>query len=256
MLALSKTTNSILYSLNIRAKIFLSVCTSLTALFLSSTETLNILFVFSCCYAIISKKYRILLISYFFMLIMMAISIGCVMIISQYVQAVSSMATPSTAIIPFMRASCVMNTVIPLTLTIRASDLLSSLQSLRLPLFIYLPGAVMIRFVPAFLADIKQIYESMKIRGFEIKIKNIFFHPIIFIRLSFAPLIFMSLRSSEDLGIACELKRVGTGKITPYSDKPCKKADYTLMLFVLLLCIFLLFTEYSISGTLFKRGHI
>lgn len=256
MQVLSKTTNSILYSLNIRAKIFLSVFISLTALFLSSAETLFSLFICTCCYSIASRKYRILLISYFFMLIMMAISIGCVMMISQYVQAVSSMAAPSTAIVPFLRASCVMNTVLPLTLTIRASDLLSSLQSLRLPLYIYLPGAVMIRFVPSFITDIKQIYESMKIRGFEFKIKNIFFHPLIFIRLSFAPLIFMSLRSSEDLGIACELKGVGTGKITPYTDKPCKKADYMLMVFVLLLCISLLFTEYSISGTLLKRGHM
>ena len=72
-----------------------------------------------------------------------------------------------------------MNAVLPLALTIRMQTLLTSLQSFRLPFMLYLPAAVMIRFISSFISDVKQIGQSIKIRGFKLSIKNILLPPYI-----------------------------------------------------------------------------
>ncbi|MGN0901848.1 MAG: energy-coupling factor transporter transmembrane component T family protein, partial [Succinivibrio sp.] len=149
-----------------------------------------------------------------------------------------------------------MNAVLPLTLTIRVQHLLTTLSNMHLPFIIYLPGAVMIRFVPSFIKDIKQIFESMKIRGFEFTVKNIFFHPILLIRMSFSPLVFMALRSSEDLGIACELKGIGNHSQVNMKKQSLHTKDYALMATVLVICFLCVFIQFTQTGELVKMaGH-
>ncbi|MEA1868535.1 MAG: hypothetical protein U9N19_10635 [Thermodesulfobacteriota bacterium] len=57
-----------------------------------------------------------------------------------------------------------MNPVSPIGKNVVAT----ALKSLRLPLFLYLPAVVMIRFIPSFINDIKQVTEVLKIRGYKI----------------------------------------------------------------------------------------
>ena len=75
----------------------------------------------------------------------------------------------------------------------------------------------MVRFIPTFLADVQQVTESLRLRGYRLSPWGITRHPVQSMRLLFTPLLFRSLRTSEDLGIAAELKGLGYGKtMTPY----------------------------------------
>lgn len=257
MLASLTINNSVLYSYNVKSKMFLSVVCSIVAIFLTTLEPLLLMFCFSFCYALLMKRYRVLVVSYFFMLLMMFISLGCVHLVGIYVPAMKESAQLSKLALPFLRGACVMNVVIPLTLTIRMQNLLTTLQTLHLPFIIYLPGAVMIRFVPTFINDVKQVFEAMKIRGFEFTLKNIFSHPLLLIRLSFTPLVFMSLRSSEDLGIASELKGIGMRNHCNFKNQSLHTKDYYLMLLSLFICIFSLYLEHVSGGNFIsmKGGH-
>ncbi|MGN1282189.1 MAG: energy-coupling factor transporter transmembrane component T family protein [Succinivibrio sp.] len=254
MLASSTVRYSYLHSFNVKSKMFLSVACSVTALTLSSFYPLCLLFLLTLTYAFLMKRYRILAVSYFFMILMMALSYMCISVIAVYIPQVKESAQLSMMSVPFLRGACVMNAVLPLTLTIRVQHLLTTLSNMRLPFVIYLPGAVMIRFVPAFIKDIKQIFEAMKIRGFEFTLKNILRHPVLLIRMSFSPLVFMSLRSSEDLGIACELKGIGNNRQVNMKKQSLHTRDYALMSIVLVTCLCCALMQYELTGAFVKMG--
>lgn len=177
MLASLTVNNSVLYKYNVKSKMLLSVILSICALFMTKFEPLFLMFVVTLGYALLMQRYRILFVSYMFMTVVMIISMTCVNVIAIYLPMVKDSADFTKLAVPFMRGACVMNVVMPLTLTIRMQNLLTTLQNLHLPFMIYLPGAVMIRFVPTFINDIKQVFEAMKIRGFEFSLKNILKHP-------------------------------------------------------------------------------
>lgn len=234
----------------------LSVILSICALFMTKFEPLFLMFVVTLGYALLMQRYRILFVSYMFMTVVMIISMTCVNVIAIYLPMVKDSADFTKLAVPSMRGACVMNVVMPLTLTIRMQNLLTTLQNLHLPFMIYLPGAVMIRFVPTFINDIKQVFEAMKIRGFEFSLKNILKHPFLLIRLSFSPLVFMSLRSSEDLGIACELKGIGQNKHCNMKNQCLHRRDYSLIALAVIVCAASLYLEYACGGSFInKAGH-
>ncbi len=254
MQVLSISNSSVLFDYNVKGKMLVTVLFSICAMFLTVTKPLIFMFVCTFFYVLLTKRYKVIVISYLMMLLMMSMSLVCVNILSQYMPQLKSSANLSTLSVPFLRGSCVMNVVLPMALTIRVQNLLKTLQSLHLPLIIYLPGAVMIRFVPTFINDIKQVYESMKIRGFEFSLKNIIRHPLMLIRLSFSPLVFMTLRSSEDLGIACDLKGIGNHTQCNYKNGSLKRHDYVFIFTALMVCLVSLYLEY-ISGGHFILSH-
>ena len=58
-----------------------------------------------------------------------------------------------------------MNVVMVLALTTRVEDLLGTLERLHLPFVVFLPAVVMLRFIPTFTNDIRQVWETLRIRG-------------------------------------------------------------------------------------------
>ncbi|MDY0362618.1 MAG: energy-coupling factor transporter transmembrane component T [Desulforegulaceae bacterium] len=118
---------------------------------------------------------------------------------------------PLKMLVPFLRTLVMVNVILALALSSRVQTLLTALKSFRLPVWLYLPSAVMIRFIPSFIKDVRQIHDTMLIRGYSLNPVFILRHPLIGVRLMAAPLIFRALRSSDELGIAAELKGVGYG---------------------------------------------
>ena len=104
-----------------------------------------------------------------------------------------------------------LNVILPLALTCRVQALLTALKGLHLPFCIYIPGAVMIRFIPTFMNDVRQVAETLKIRGYRLGPGEMFRHPLMMLRLLFTSLLFRSLCTSEELGIAAELKGLEAG---------------------------------------------
>ena len=89
---------------------------------------------------------------------------------------------------------------------------------MRLPFCLFLPAAVMLRFIPTFTNDIRQVWETLKIRGWPMGVGMLTRHPILSSRLLLAPILFRALKSAETLGTASELKGLGTAERTLMPD--------------------------------------
>ena len=113
----------------------------------------------------------------------------------------------------------------------------------------------MIRFIPTFYNDLKQINEALRIRGYRVSWKQFLLHPALSMRFVTTPLLYRSLKSSEELGIAAELKGLGAGRrMRPFRSPAWKRADTCLLAGAVLavagaaLCAFLLPVETRAMG--------
>lgn len=222
-----------IYLIDVRTKLIITALTSLAAIMLSSIYAQSLLLAVSFIYALSMRKPKVMSLTYLFVIIIMIVAIGSIYIINYFTNFMQGRSYFAITV-PFMRMVTMVNVVLPLAFTTNIQSILTALKSFNLPLFIYLPVAVMIRFIPAFINDIKQIMQSLTTRGIEVKFTTLFKHPVKMGRYLFMPLLFRSLRASEELGIAAELKGIGRDvKVTPY-----KKLSFTLSDFILLLCFF------------------
>ena len=121
-------------------------------------------------------------------------------------------------VIPFLRGLSMMNVVMVLALTTRVEDLLATLERMHLPFCLFLPTAVMLRFIPTFADDIRQVWETLKIKGWPLGPAMVTLQPLLSARLILAPILFRALKSSETLGVASELKGLGAAKRTMRTD--------------------------------------
>ncbi len=208
-------------------KIAISLSCSLFTLLFSSLEALSFLFFFSLIYALFVPKIKILLIAYPLATLMYCIAVGFSYLLS--------LATPipfhtTELMIPFMRMLVMLNAILPLALSTKIQNILTSLKSMKLPFCIYLPSAVMIRFIPTFMNDVKQVSETLKIRGYKLGVVETITHPITMLRLLFTPLLFRSLKTSEELGIAGELKGLNPHvHMSSYKKESWNKYDFFII---------------------------
>ena len=97
-------------------------------------------------------------------------------------------------------------------------DLLrDGIQPCLLPFVVYLPAAVMIRFIPTFMDDVRMVRAALRMKGIDARFWLA--HPLEGARMALMPVLFRALRSSENLGLAAEMKGV-TGRLTPKPRPP------------------------------------
>ena len=235
MQALSVTEGAVwgggLHAADTRAKMFVSLLASVATVALSGVEPQMVLFGMSLVYALGMRQFRSLLIPS-----MPAFS------------AVS-------LVVPFLRMATMLNVILPLAFSCRVQSLLTALKSLRLPFCLYLPAAVMIRFIPTFLHDAKQVSETLRIRGWRMTPWNAFRHPVLLIRLVFTPLLFRSLKTSEELGIAAELKGLGYGEgMRPYRKLVWKASDTWLLVAACLVAAAAVLCQHAVGWAPLEGG--
>ena len=200
---------------DVRARMAVSLSASVVTIVISSFEGQLVLFGASLLYALSIRRFKALAVAWLFVGLMMGAATLCTWGLS--ILFPSAPFTFRGLAVPFLRGLVMLNVILPLALTSRIQDLLTALKGLRLPFCIYIPGAVMIRFIPTFMNDIKQIAETLKIRGYNLTFGEMFRHPLLMLRLIFAPLLFRSLRTSEELGMAAELKGLDAkSRFTPF----------------------------------------
>lgn len=216
---------------DVRARMLVSVLASLGTVALSNLQGQLLLAVMSLAYALTLRRPVLLLWAYAFMALMCLTALGCTEIMRYFLPQLMREAGPASLLIPFLRLLTMMHVVLPLAFGSRMQNLLDALRGLRLPFCLYLPAAVMLRFIPAFVHDVRQVGESLRLRGHEPGLGNTLRHPLLTMRLLFAPLLFRSLRASEDLGVAAELKGLGHGeRMTPYRASRWERRDTLLVL--------------------------
>lgn len=218
-----------LQRVDVRAKMLVCALASLTSMVISNFNGQLLLAGASFIYALSLRRPLALLAAYALTALMGLISLGCLKLMSLFIDSLWDSFELSALLIPFLRVLVMLQVVLPLALSVRLQAMLSALQSLKLPFCIYLPTAVVFRFLPSFGHDIRQIAESLRLRGFRLSPWSLTLHPVIGLRLLFTPLLLRALRSAEDLGIAAELKGLdGRRRPTPYRPSAWTKADSTL----------------------------
>lgn len=231
----NKTTNGI-YSIDVRSKLIITIITSLSAIIFSSIYAQIVILIASFIYAGSMKKSKVMVFTYLFVIFIMLIVIACLLIINSFYDFMQGRSY-FAVMVPFMRMVTMVNVVLPLAFSTNIQSILTALKSFNLPFFIYLPIAVMVRFIPSFISDIKQIKESFSTRGVDTSIWETIKHPIKIGRYLFMPLLFRSLRTSEELGVAAELKGLGLNdNVVPYKKLTYTSDDFKL-LFVFALII-------------------
>jgi energy-coupling factor transport system permease protein len=229
-----KSSESFSLRLNSLIKIGLSFFVSLATLFLGDPWSLSLLLFGSFAFAITQIRFKTLMIIYLFFIVIGGISMGSAILLGIYFPQMRE-AGPFSMLLPFMRIIIVMQTVIVTALSTSPQEILINLKLLKLPRFIYLPVLVMLRFIPSFINDLKQISESLKTRGLRITPLSIIIHPILTMRCSVFPLIFRALRSSDELAIASELKGVGYSKKVTSFKKHIFRIEDVIMIIVAML---------------------
>ena len=237
MQASSASKFDFLTQLDVRSKMLIAALAAVMTIALSSLNSQLLLFTTSLLYLFALGRYKLIFVSYAASLLMMALSVGFASVLALFIPSMGKSLELSSLCIPFLRALTVMNTILPMAFTGRLQNSLNGLQQLKLPFIIYLPAAVIIRFIPTFAGDVKQIWESLKIRGFKINPWQCTIHPIRTTRLLFTPLLFRALKTSDELGIAAELKGLHAGSNSgSMHRRRFGKHDIAAITLVLLIC--------------------
>lgn len=223
--------------IDVRVKMLIAAAASIMTVAISSEAAQYLLFASSFVYLLLLKRPKIIAVSYCVCILMMALSAGFGYLISIWFPAMGKSMSLSSMLVPFLRGFTMLNVVLPLAFTGRLQTILSGLQKLRLPFVIYLPSAVIIRFIPTFMNDIRQIWESLKIRGYKINPWTCTIHPLQTTRFLFTPLLFRALKTSDELGIAAELKGLNSGSSAGRSAAASfTRNDYLIIVLIVLIC--------------------
>lgn len=217
-------------SLDVRAKMLVSILATIAVMIVSNVEAMALLVLTSFIYACTLRRPLVLLAAYALVAVMSLLALGCVLLMGQAMPRLLANFTLAAMLLPFMRILVMLHVVLPLALASRLQNLLNAMRGLKLPFCVYLPTVVVLRFLPTFWHDTRQILEALKMRGFRVTPLSLTLHPLLSLRLLFTPLLFRCLRSSEDLGIAAELKGLGQSeRMTPYRVPVWSRADTMLV---------------------------
>ena len=240
--------------MDVRAKMAVSLLASVATVAFSALEAQLVLFGMSLVYALGMRRFSILLLAYLVVCLMFLFASACSWGISRLAPAMRFDA--EGLLIPFLRVASMVNVILPLAMTSRLQSLLTALKGLHLPFCIYIPAAVMLRFIPTFLNDIKQVGETLKIRGYRMGVGEFVRHPRMMLRFLFTPLLFRSLRTSEELGVAAELKGLEAHRtLSPYRRPEWRAADTMLVLAALAVVAVVSLCQH-VSGVPFFGGRM
>lgn len=195
--------------LDIRTRMLVCLVCSVSVIFIQAFETLALLTLASLVYALAHGRVKVLAVAWCGVGLMFCMAMACVRIMVAFWPGLGD-AGLGSFINPFLRILILVNTILALAVSCRIQEVMASLRFLGLPFVIYLPAAVMVRFIPEFINDVKLIRESMRIKGFRPGIRFVTVHPFLVVRLLVVPLTIRALRSADTLSVAAELKGMDT----------------------------------------------
>ncbi len=182
-----------------RTKLAVTLATALLTVACSGLVSQVVLFAATLVYALLIKRPKLLAVLYLLMAVMMAVAAGCGLAIEPWFPGFGGLSIKSL-VIPFLRGLSMMNAVMVLALTTRVEDLLATLERMHLPFCLFLPSAVMLRFIPTFANDIRQVWETLKIKGWPLGPAMLTLQPLLSARLIFGANSFSSAQILGNLG--------------------------------------------------------
>lgn len=210
------------HRLDARTKMGISLAGSVAVAVLNRPEPLGLLLGAALIYAWTVQRPRVLLIGHAALAAMWVVALGFLLAMHVLLPRTGEMELVRL-LTPFLRTAVMLNIVLAMALSTRIQAVLSTLKALRLPQCVSIPAAVMVRFIPSFIADIRQIAETLKTRGYRLSPLAVLRRPRLYTRLLFVPLVFRALRAADELGVAAELKGLGYAR----KVRPCRTRHFT-----------------------------
>lgn len=235
-----------LHQMDVRTKMLISAAASLVVILLKSVPALALLSLASAGYLMLTRRWRVMIIAWIVILLLWITAVGFMNLMHLFMPKMGASGM-ANMLIPFLRSLVLVNTLLAMALSTRIQGILTTLRSLHLPYWLYIPAAVMVRFLPSLVEDMRQIAEAIRIKGYPLNPWTLLFSPRRTIRLFFVPMLFRALRTSDDLGIAAELKGVGYGdRISRFREQRFSRFDYgTLAVSVTFFAMSLVINAYS-----------
>lgn len=103
--------------------------------------------------------------------------------------------------------------------TTKISDFIASMEKMKLPFDIIIPLAVTLRFMPTIRAELRNIKNTMKMRGIGLSFASIVRRPLTTTEYIMVPLLMRSIKIADELSASALTRGLGTHKSrTSYHD--------------------------------------
>lgn len=103
--------------------------------------------------------------------------------------------------------------------TVEISEITAALHNMKVPYYITIPLAVMLRFFPTIQQDVACIRQGIKTRGIDISILGALKHPFKMYEMMMIPIIMRMLSTATELAASVETRGLGVlGKKTSYVE--------------------------------------
>jgi energy-coupling factor transport system permease protein len=209
--------------LDIRTRILISLAVSTAAVVLDRSGPLAALGLTTFFYVLATRRYKVIAVAYLLIALMSLLSVLVVFLFFDgaewALRAAGSESARTAAMFkktmiqnvhtPFLRMIPALNVLLAISLNFQVQRFVSAMKSVRLPRIIFLPLTVFCRFIPEFILNIRQLRDAVMMRGFSVSFGSIFVHPVLTLRLTLIPLAVRTLRMSDNLAMAAEMKRIG-----------------------------------------------
>lgn len=257
-------------TLDIRTRILVSLICSTLAIFLDRASPIGMLSVLTFFYVLHTRRYSLIGISYVLILLMTILSLGVVYAFFGGLEWCMIQAECGAAkmiggfkgqmltsfYLPFMRMIPTINVLLALSLNFDVQRFMAAMKSWRLPRIIFLPLMVFCRFIPEFIHNVRQLREAVLLRGFSITFGSALIHPVQTLRLTLVPLVVRTLRISDNLAVAAEMKRVGYVKNpTRRHERQMGWRDIALLATALVVGVALIYWQHSLPELPKMGGH-
>lgn len=94
-------------------------------------------------------------------------------------------------------------------LTIRPTELTAALRAVKMPNFVVIPLAVVLRIIPVIFAEARAIGDAMTLRGLKPGIRSLVAHPIRSSSMLLIPLLSTVVRSGDELAASAMIRGLG-----------------------------------------------
>ena len=138
----------------------------------------------------------------------------------------------ATVLLPFLRISVSMNVFLALGLTFDNQEFISVMRKMRLARIVFIPLMICCRFVPSFVDDIRQLYESLRVRRRKMNFLSLVTSPLRFLRYVVVPVCVRTLRIADNLVLMCEVRRIGcTERCICAAEHKMRSRDWSVLAF-------------------------
>ena len=121
--------------------------------------------------------------------------------------------------------------VVNLTGTTEISEVLTALHNIKIPYYIIIPLAVILRFFPTMKQDVICVRQGIKTRGIDVSVLGVLKHPFQIYEMMLIPILMRMLSVASELAAAVETRGLGiSGKKTSYTEVRFRGLDILLLI--------------------------